>query len=241
MEVILPVPHSLRSIVYEQMPCAIGMLHGNIVFVAVRTAHSIAVLLISKHIGCIRRQGAIEGTDASSGLVEQSLIYDSQTAMATLLHTTAGRVLYLEVRRVIAVYLVNAIFLEEKRVAQVGDCTGELAVSTAGCCIAVGGQAHEAVPVLEITQFAGVDLVDHISVEGSTVSASPQAVAGLNHIIHQRHLSGDCDGIGLCGDSIQDTHNYDEVITLCPDRHGAVQVLQLIPLEKKVPVGANNL
>ena len=84
--------------------------------------------------------------------------------MAAILDTTASGGLYLEVPRVVAVYLVNTVFFEKQRITQMRDRSSEGAIRTSGCSIAVGRQTHKAVPVAEIAQFAGVNLIDHLAV-----------------------------------------------------------------------------
>ena len=163
-----------------------------------------------------------------SGLVVQDLVDNSHALFAATLHPSKGRVLDLEVGRVVAVYLVDEILLEEQRKAQMGDCPGKGTVRTAGGVIAVCCQTHEAIPVLEVAQLTGVDFIDNFAVIGNAIPAAPQPISGFCHEVNGGHfpLHGDSAIVcGLSSDRIQNASHNDIIISARPNHHSGVQVL----------------
>lgn len=63
------------------------------------------------------------------------------------------------IRRLVTVDFVYVVLLEEQHIAQIGAGAGKIPIRADGQRIAVGGEAHEAVPVEGIPKLAGIDLV----------------------------------------------------------------------------------
>ena len=110
-----------------------------------------------------------------------------------------------------------------------GDRSGKLSIGTAGSHIAVRGNAHETVPVLEVSQFGSIDFIDNRTVCRHTVPAAPQPVIGFGYEIHLGHLSCHRNGAvcgRLGGHHVQDAHHNDIVFLAGPQHHGSIQCLQ---------------
>jgi len=114
------------------------------------TGHRAGVALLSQRPGDLLRQRPVIGADAAGGVVQQRLPHHGKAPSAALFHAPAGGVLHLMAAGGAEVDLVQALLLEEHRVSQMGNGTGERPVGTHRADPAVGGQTHEAAPVFEV-------------------------------------------------------------------------------------------
>ena len=108
----------------------------------------------------------------------------------------------------------------------------EVSVSTHRCHIAVCAYTWSVkyIPILEVTEFRCIYLVYYLTIEGDSVSASPQAVFGLYNKVHIGHLSLYLDRISLFGLFIKNAYNYNEIIAFCLNHHCVVEVCELFIL-----------
>ena len=189
MKPILLVPHASCGVINKQLPASRGIFHGYIVFAAHRAAHGVGIGFTAQRLGYLHRQTSVKGADAASRLVKKGLPHDGKASVAAGLYTPAGGVLNLEAGGIAAEHLVNAPLLKEHGIPEEIHRAGEWAVRTDRCGVAVGGDAHIAAPVFEVTQLAGVNFVDGFAAAVFTVPAAPQPVAGLDDEIHTGHPS----------------------------------------------------
>ena len=133
-------------------------------------------------------QGAVVNADPHGSLVKQGIAHNGQTLPAALLDPGAHGALDPEGPGVAAVDLVQAVLFEEDGGAQIGHCPGKGALAAHAHGVAVGGQAHKAIPVPEVPQLGGIELVDGFPVSPGAKAAAPQPVAALRHKVHVRHL-----------------------------------------------------
>ena len=135
-----------------------------------------------RHAG---RHTAVEGIHTVQPHIEQRSIHQRRAAAAALLHAGAPQRHDLVCARRAGIHPLHAVLLKKDHAAQTRRRASKHAVGASGRRIAVGAQARKAVPVPEIPQLAGVDLVHRLSVDDA-VLAAPQAVALLHHEIHVR-------------------------------------------------------
>ena len=104
------------------------------------------------------------------------------------------------------------------------DRAGKGTVGTDRHRIGVGRNAVEAVPVLEVTQLRGVDLVYHFSVKSFAVAAAPKAVFRLDNEVHIRHLPCDRHG-SLLRECRRENTRHDNVVVPAPHNdHSIVEI-----------------
>ena len=207
------------------MPRAVRAPHGDIVHAPRGPGSGVVVDLVAQLLADGGRQSAGEGAYVAPGLIEQGLAHDGQRPPAAPLYAPCGDGHDLMGAGGGGIHPLDAILPEEQGVSQMGDGPGEYAVAAAPRGEAVGGQAHEAVPVLEVAQFAGVDLVDRLAVH-QAVLAAPHPVVALGHEVHVRH-GALYRQTALLGQAAlaHDAHHHQIVLPGGVDHVGAVHAL----------------
>ena len=151
------------------------------------------------------------------GLVIQGAAHHAQAFGAAWLHPLAGRHAHLEVARLAAVYLVQAVLLKKQHIPQLHCRAGKRPVAAHAHGVAVGRQPSKAVPVGRIAQLAGVNLV-------FLAAAPPQPVVALHHIVQLRGLALQRHRVGLACRFVQKAHHHNRVVRRLLQQHLAVQV-----------------
>ena len=172
MCVVLPVPDRLAGVVGKQAPCIRRhVAHGDVQHAALSACRRAVVTVCAQCIGYARGQAAVVHTYVASALVIQSLVYNAQAFRASVHHAPAHGSVHLVLTWHASVYLVDAALLEKQGVSLKGNRAGKFPVRTQGHGITVRGQAHVTPPVFEVTQLAGVNLVDGLPVHKAVLAA----------------------------------------------------------------------
>ena len=108
---------------------------------------------------------------------------------------------------------VDAVFLEENRLAEIAHGGGERAVGADGGAPAVSAQAEVLAPVFEVAEGAAVNFVEVLRAVVA-VAAAPEAVAALADVVHVGHAARDADGDALVVRARGADAGEDEVVAL---------------------------
>ena len=216
------VPQTPEGIVYVD---GIGslFLHGQVIFPAEARPHRVFKGGHAQGLSDLLGQTSIEGADPHGGLVVEHLSYDGQTSAAAGLHPPAGGALNPEVGGIAAVNLIQAVLLEKQGRSQMGDGPGKGTGGAHTDAEAVRGQAQKALPVPEISQPGGIELIDSLPLGVLSRPAAPQPVAALRHPVHFRHSAGNGQGLGKAFRIPQNPGDHQPVLLPGPDRIGPVQ------------------
>ena len=108
---------------------------------------------------------------------------------------------------------MDAVFLEENRLAEVARRAGERAVGADGGAPAIRAQAEILAPVFEVAEGAAVNFVEVLRAVVA-VAAAPEAVAALADVVHVGHAARDADGDALVVRACGADAGQDEVVAL---------------------------
>ena len=182
------MPQPLPHIIYQQLRLILGVQHREIVLPVCASGHSAVILILPQRLGYPLGHTAVKGIYAAAAVVVQHALHRLKAPSAALPDAgTPHRHDLVRPRRT-GIHPLDAVLLEKQGTAQIVRRPSEGAVGATGSCIAVGAAPGVAVPILEIPQLTGIDLIDGFSVH-HTVLAPPQPVAALDNEVHLRHAA----------------------------------------------------
>ena len=182
------MPQPLPHIIYQQLRLIFGVQHREIVLPVCASGHGAVILILPQRLGYPLGHTAVKGIYAAAAVVVQHALHRLKAPSAALPDAGTPHRHDLVRSRRTGIHPLDAVLLEKQGTAQIVRRPGEGAVGATGGGIAVGAAPGVAVPVLEIPQLTGIDLIDGLSV-CHTVSAPPQPVAALDNEVHLRHAA----------------------------------------------------
>ena len=210
---VLVQPDAEQAVVHVQPPLARGIFHRNIILSAQRARGGVGVLLRAERLADRFREAALPHADVRAGLVKQAVADEDDALCAPLLDAAAGRFAYRVCACCVHSDAVDAVFLEENRLAEVARRAGERVVGADRRAPAVRAQAEVLAPVFEVAEGTAVDFVEVLRAFVA-VAAAPEAVAALADVVHVGHAAGDAEGDALVVRARGADARQDEVVAL---------------------------
>ena len=174
LRAVLPVPQVGAGVEGKQLIHPRRVLQRDEILCPVAARHAVPEALRAECRAHALRDAAAPCHDACPAQVEKRLPRNGKALVAAFFHAQAGAAHHLKIGRLVAVYLVDVLLLEEARIAEIAAARRKI---SSACHIhrkAVRRHAVKYIPVEDVAQFAGVDRV---------ALASPQPVFILADIV----------------------------------------------------------